>query len=454
MSGRAEAVPLVRRRRALLIVLAVAVVAAGVGGSSPLWIKSPQQVAADARPPALTVLTAPVERKILRDTVILRGDVRPSLSVEVTPSSRVGGTAIVTAVKVKAGETVSAGMTVLEVAGRPLFALPGAVPAYRDLKPGADGKDIAQLQAALAGLGFDPGERNGLFGAGTKRALTAFYKARGYAPLPVSDSDARQVADATKQVNAAVRQVADAREASEALAKDPSATAAQRSAATKALARSQQDLAEARKALTDLEAVTGPMLPQGEYTFLPAFPARVDALKATVGQPVASPAVTFSAGVLVVTAKLTAAQQGLCKPGAAVEITGDNNVTVKGVITSIGELEVAGPSDKAPAGTPSTSGYPAVITPTIPLDPRLSGQNVRLTVESASSGTEQLVVPVSALYASADGRTYVTRRGKDGAESAVPVEAGMSAQGYVAVRTAPGALEVGDLVTVGVGTGR
>jgi len=40
------------------------------------------------------------------------------------------------------------------VSGRPALVLQGAVPAYRDITPGAVGDDVRQLQAALGRLGF------------------------------------------------------------------------------------------------------------------------------------------------------------------------------------------------------------------------------------------------------------------------------------------------------------
>src|SRR5262249_23291972 len=88
--------------------------------------------------------------------------------------------AIVSAVRVHAGDEVRPGQVLLEVSGRPLVVLPGAVPAYRDLKPGDSGADVKQLQTALAGLGHFSGPANGQFGQSTKDAITRFYEAIGY----------------------------------------------------------------------------------------------------------------------------------------------------------------------------------------------------------------------------------------------------------------------------------
>jgi HlyD family secretion protein len=436
----AESGPLARRRRRLALIASAAVVVAVLGLLSPFFIRSPQQAAADAKPPARTVLTAPVEKRVLRDTIVLRGDVTAQHSLAVTPSIAGAGQAIVTAVRVAPGGRVASGTVVLEVSGRPLIALPGAVPAYRDLKPGATGKDVKQLQAALSGLGFHA-NRSGTFDAATKRALSAFYASRGYSPLPVSDTDAQQVADAQRQVTAAQRQVDDARDAVAAAKADP--------AASKTLDRARDDLGTARGLLARVQAVTGPMLPAGEYVFLPSFPARVTASKAAVGAAVATPLVTFSSGRLILTADLTEAQHAVCRTGQKVRIAGDTGLSATGTITSIGPLSTPGGDDREGAGAAAAPAYPMVVTPSAALPESAAGQNVRLTVETSTSGTAQLVVPVSAIFAAADGGVYTIKRWPDGREERIAVRPGVSGEGYVAVTAPAGKLAPGDAVTVG-----
>ena len=425
--------PLRRRRRTLGGVLGGAVLVAAGGLLSPLVIKSPQQMAADARPPSKTVLTAAVEKRVLKDVVILRGELTPKRSIEVTPSGGADGGALVTSVKIKRASRVSAGTAILEISGRPLFVLQGAVPAYRDLKPGASGKDVAQLQAAINRLGFASGDRSGVFGAGTKRALTAFYRSRGYEPLPAGADDAQQLRTLERQVTAAQRQLTDARDLVNSLAADPASTSQQKRDAAKAVTRAQQDLADAQEDLADAQRVAGAMLPQGEVAFLPSFPARVDGLKATLGAKVVSPLVTFSVGELVATAKLTAAQKALCRIGATVEVTGDAGLSATGQLASIGELEDSEQGSDESSGADSPSGYPVRITLTPNVDPKASGLSVRLSIEVKVSDSAELSVPISAIYAGSDGQVYVTKRTPDGMEERIIVVPGMSAQGFVAV---------------------
>ena len=181
------------------------------------------------------------------------------------------------------------------------------------------------------------------------------------------------------------------------------------------------------------------MLPQSEYTFLPSFPARVDAMTAAVGSEVVAPLITFAAGELVVRATLTEAQRAVCEPGQTVEIAGDEGLSGDGEIASIGHEE---PADPAGGNGAPPSGVSLLVTPASRLDAKASGQNVRLTIETASSGGAELVVPVTGLFAAADGATYVTKRDAEGREQQVVVVPRLSAQGHVAVTVPDGRLAV------------
>lgn len=429
---------LARRRWILLGTVCAAILVASVGLSAPWWVKSPQQLAAEAQPPPLTVLTAPVERRALRDVLVVRGEVQSGRSFDVTPAGEPG---IVTAIKTARGDSVAAGTVLVEVNGRPLVALPGEMPAYRDLRPGDSGRDVAQLQAALASLGFSPGTADGVFGPGTKRALADFYRSLGYQPLPVSKDDEERLAGLRRQVTEAERSVEDAQVALDTVTADPEATDDQRKAAAQALDRAKEDLAARRDELARAERLSGPMLPRSEYTFLPTFPARVAGLTAELGAPVTAPLVTLATGDPVVVGTLTSPQKALVRVDAKVDINGDAGLTAGGTVTSVGDL--------AQPDASGASGFPLTVTPSPPLDQAVVGQSVRLSIEVAVSDGEQLVVPVSALYGGADGKFYVLRRHPDGQEDQVEVEPGLSAQGYVVVTPVDATLEPGDRVAIG-----
>lgn len=420
------------RRRILLVIVAVATVVALAGISASFWLKSPQQLAAEAAAPPFTDLTASVEKRLLRDTVVLRGDVVAGSTFELTPTLRETGRPVVTAVRVKPGDKIDAGTVLLEVAGRPLFALPGAVPAFRDLRPGLQGKDVAQLQEALRRLGHRTSDANGVFGAGTKRAVSEFYEDLGYEFPTTGESDEAALVAARAHVKAAERALDQAKNA--ASMATPSAEALQ------SVEYAEEELAAARESLSELVRRTGPMVPLSEFAFLPTFPARVDSLNARVGADVTAPLITVSSGPAQVRALVNPGIRGLLKTGMSVEIVADSlGITVNGAIASIGDTQ-----------TGQEPGFPMVVVPSGSVDERLIGENVRLTVEAASSDGEVLVVPVSALYAGADGRTALVRLLPNRGRERVLVTAGVSGDGFVAVEPVePGTLTAGDQVLIG-----
>ncbi|MEU9505369.1 peptidoglycan-binding protein [Micromonospora sp. NPDC048170] len=408
------------RRRILVGVVVASVLCAAVGMSASVWVKSPQQVAAEAVPPPKTELTVPVERRVLRQTVILRGDVAAAQSLEVSPAPKAGSLAVVTGVKSKAGDEIDSGELLLEVSGRPLFVLRGTKPAYRDLRPGYEGPDVRQLQAALKVLGFGPKETDGYFGEGTKRAVERFYDSIGYPVIPTGPEDTQQLGAAWRHVVTAQRAVQDA------------ADRVTRERAAEDLQTAKDDY----KALLDR---TGPTVPVSEYVFLPSFPSRVESLNAVVGGEVKGPLIKLSSGRLLVKAQLNPANYGTVKPGMAVEIVSEAlGITAKGKVKSLGDLEINNKN--------GISAHPMVIVPNEPLSGKLAGQDVRLTVSAAATPGPVLVVPVSAIFARTDGTSKVIRVEGEGRKEELTVSPGMMGDGYVEIK---GSLAAGDLVIVG-----
>lgn len=173
-----------RRRRVVVAIVVVAVAAATGGVWASAYIKSPAEVAARAKPPGLTLLTAPVRQQVINRTVLAQAVVTKPRQF-LGPAAAAGGglgnsQPIVTRVFVRRGSIARPGSVMLEVAGRPLFVFAGAVPAYRDLVPGESGADVAQLQAGLQRLGFWVGDARGQFGPGTQSAVAAYYHRIGY----------------------------------------------------------------------------------------------------------------------------------------------------------------------------------------------------------------------------------------------------------------------------------
>ncbi|MCX5209129.1 peptidoglycan-binding protein [Kitasatospora sp. NBC_00240] len=470
-----------RRRRAVLAAaVGAALVSVGaVAGSS--FVQSPAQAAADTRPPKASVITAAVASQVLRSTVVLRGTFSDGKKVSITPTSVAatddnpgGAGAVLTRVMVRTGDEVTAGVPLVEYSGRPVFALEGVLPTYRDLTPGESGADVAQLQNALKKLGHDVGtDEPGRFGPGTKRALKALYTAMGY-PTPVTGAttaaavkSARQEVDRARaalregqQPATAATGGASAPAAPPAGGADPS-TGARPGGGGSDLTGLRQGLARAEDALEQAERVDGPMLPASECLFLPSFPARVSALPLEVGDSVKGPVLSVAQGEMLLTGSLDPAQASLVKPGMPVQVLSESQGRqADGTIASVGTLVAPGDTKQAKDGQPTGQPAPAAnggaayvplaISPQSPWDRLWAGQDVRITITSATTTGPVLVVPVAAVFAGADTRTNVTTVSQDGTQRPVNVTVGPSADGLVQVTPlADGELAAGDRVVIG-----
>jgi len=462
------------RRRRLLAVVAVgsAVLVLGAGFLAGRLVRSPAQRAADAAGPGPTLLTVPVESRVLTAQVVTRGDV--GAGTQTVIGAPAGAAVVVTRLAAGAGQEIRQGQVLAELSGRPVFALAGPTPAYRDLRPGYKGDDVRQLQQDLADMGFDPGAIDGVFGDPTKTAVRAFYQSIGYEALPAGESDDQMLRDSQAAAQQAQWAVDDAQDALDTAlaAADKARAAAAAGAATeagaspaaagadaqaareaavdqaeatvktdqKALDRARQQLSQARASQADVAAKTGPVVPLGEYSFIPSFPARVAAVAATVGAAPPTPWLTLASGALQATGTVNPGQAGLVRQGQPVA-----------VLLEAGGVQAGGTVSQI---TPITGNDPAagssrvVVTPTGEWPQGFWGQNVRLTIDGGSTGGEALVVPVSALFASADGSTRVTVVAAGGGETDVTVTVGVTANGYAAVTPLSGRLAAGDQVAV------
>ena len=184
--------PAARVRKTLIFTIAAACLAIASGLVGATLVKSPSQLAAETSPPPPTVITAPVVRQVLSESVVTRGTFAAGHSWSFTPTSvaatagNPGGNAgglVVTGQFAQAGQQVHSGQVIAEVSDRPIFVLAGPYPLWRDLGPGESGRDVMELQAALARLGFGSGSDSyGDFGPGTEAGVAAFYAALGYPP--------------------------------------------------------------------------------------------------------------------------------------------------------------------------------------------------------------------------------------------------------------------------------
>lgn len=390
------------RRSAAIGILALAVL---VGLSVAGWlvansVKSPEQAAADAAAPPPSLITAPVEFRVIAETVVTRAEVRPSLTIEVPPPSLDSDTKpVVTRVLVTKGQSVQEGDLLAEIAGRPIIYLEGDFPMFRPLSRGMEGLDVRQMERALSRLGHYSGPEDGVFGPKLERAIHQFYEALGYKPSSSDPGD------------------------------QPSG-----------------DVGNGQPPAGD----GGIVVPPGEVFF--AQPSlQVERVIATLGSEVggSSPnsgtsdaVLTLGTAEVIVESMLTVAQKAIVEPGMTAEILSE-------ISGETFEAEVSEVADNPDAGS-TTEGYRARIDPDDIVPAELIGQNVRVTIHTASTAAPSLVVPLSAIWSSGDGTAHVTRSAATGMTEEIAVQVGPSVGGFASVEPARGSqLSEGDLVVVG-----
>lgn len=154
-------------RRVVLVVVVLVAITAGWWGGRVTLAPAQSGGGPSAAPVSSTVRQASVGR-----TVTFNVTVSQPFSLVATNSLA----GIVTAVS--PGGDVKTGDELYAVAGRGVYAVPGVTPFYRDLAPKASGPDVAELQRALAALGFASPTR-GTFDAATGTAVKSWQKATG-----------------------------------------------------------------------------------------------------------------------------------------------------------------------------------------------------------------------------------------------------------------------------------
>ena len=445
--------PLARRQRLVLTVAALCATLSSAGLAASLLVKSPQQLLADSAAPPPSHVTAVVEERVLAATVVTRGTVVASTTIEVTPVVADAGAQVVTAVRVKAGDEVNAGQVLVAVSGRPLIALPGALPAYRNLKPADRGADVKQLQEALKSLGYTTaGDTAGYFGARTKAAVRKLYVDRGYDAAETGGPDGRADKNALKAAADAVEAAQLAVDAMKRRIAAGETAGPTEEPLPDQLTRLRAALDDVKRARAELVASTGTMLPLGEFVFVPELPARVTAFSARVGDKVQPPLITLSAGRLAVRVKMRPDEADLVKAGMPAKLVSETlGQDADGTITSIGPVTTD--ADQSQSGTDQTGGagrpyQPVTVTPAKDLPGQWTGLDVRVTITSAQTASPVLVVPLSAVSAGADGRTTVSVLSANDQVTRVEIRAGVSGDGFVEVTPIGGELRKGDRVIV------
>jgi peptidoglycan hydrolase-like protein with peptidoglycan-binding domain len=121
---------------------------------------------------------------VLTSEIITRGTIRFGLPqpISIVPSNLKSGVGLIATLP-RPNATIREGEIFLTVSGRPVFALRGGTPTFRDKSPGSTGDDVQQLEQALARLGFDPGSIDGNYDQKTSAAVERWYRDSGREPF-------------------------------------------------------------------------------------------------------------------------------------------------------------------------------------------------------------------------------------------------------------------------------
>lgn len=258
--------------KALAGVAGIAVVSLAVGLYAGSQLTSPADAAARVAPPKAGDVTVEVERRVLRNQVVGRGDASYAGAVNVK-LELTGERAVVTGQVPKEGSKIDEGVVLLEVVGRPVIALRGVLPMYRSLEVGMSGPDVEQLEETLARLGLDPGTVDDEYDLGTAAAVRALYDHAGY-PEPEATGPKKRAEKRTP-------------------------------------------------------------LPAAEVVYLPSLPRRVDDVKVRRGGEVTGPVMSVSGANLVVTVPVDLEAGKLLRKGMSARIALPSGGTARGKVTGI-----------------------------------------------------------------------------------------------------------------------
>jgi hypothetical protein len=126
-------------------------------------------------------LLVPVASKKLRSVFVTRGSGSPT-GFQNLLAANANAASFVTKAP-EANDELKEGTVAYTIDDVPTFLLQGKLPIYRDMKPGDQGKDIAQLDAALARLGKLRGAADDVYDVETEAAIERLFLDAGARPI-------------------------------------------------------------------------------------------------------------------------------------------------------------------------------------------------------------------------------------------------------------------------------
>ncbi|MBK6309156.1 MAG: hypothetical protein IPF42_00705 [Candidatus Microthrix sp.] len=210
---------------------------------------------------------------------------------------------------------------ILEVGNRPVIALVGDLPMYRDLGPGDLGDDVRLIEEALGRLGYFAKAADDTWDADTSAALDRLYTDRKFAPIGAPP----EVTEEVGRLNAEA----------EAAAKGGDAAA----------------LKQAEQALDAATARVGSRLPADEVVLVPRLPARVAKAAVQRGSRIDGAVMTLGSELPQIRSSVAEVDRKLVKPKqrASVQLT-DSGGTFEATVVAVASARA--PVVPAPSDTP------------------------------------------------------------------------------------------------------
>lgn len=315
------------------------------------------------------------------------------------------GASVVTALGVNSGETLTSGSVLTWVNGRPVIALRGPFPLYRDLKEGDKGADVTMIQQALRDLGYDilPGSD---FGPYTAACLRDLYKSVGATMLETSGQPQEAQAEAGN-----------------------TSSAGGSSNKSEGNAGGQGTSGQPRKVAS---------LPMSEIAIVPTLPASVSDVPSVGTSLEGDNAVVKLAGAKVnLKAAVTGAVAARLKSGmpASARVDGTDIALTIDTITQPSAPQNSGAAGQAPqsaagdaAGASATTG--ASNSPTVFFKPTsgevptawIGRSDILITLNLTDPIRDTLLVPQSALATNAAGQTNMLVQDSSGQFTLTPVK--------------------------------
>ncbi|SDD44817.1 hypothetical protein [Glycomyces harbinensis] len=404
-----------------------------LGATGTAWYfaaqaRTPAQRAEETSEPDDSVITVRVDQDQLIDTIEFDAvlDRTGDFSVQAPAAPEGIETALASDIPLKVGDEVKAGTVLLEVSGRPMIALEGDVPAYRDLQEGDTGPDVEQLQLALQQLYGTP--KTGTFDSRTASDLKKLYDHAGYDHATTSE----EVITEEDEGDAGTEGDAGEEDA---------------------------EGGEENTGGAQTETVERVALPASEIVFLPNLPMQVSKINAEQSAPVTAeePVMVLASGDWKLEAELdeeTAAELTALGGDAELEY---GSGPLEGQEVGNFELDVreeAGETDEftgeeGEAVEKTFAVFEFDADKVEGIDDLAPGEEQEVTLIRARSAEDALIVPLSALWTDAEDRTMLTvLEGEEGKERHIEVDVTLRHEGRGVVVPVEDELSEGDKVVI------